>query len=74
MPFTLIPAALGICFCLVWVLICGMIFRDGQLAAQEDRDSQVGVISLSARRIARGTSSARAHIAQSRHGQVRAAS
>ena len=74
MPFALIPTALGICFCLVWVLIGGMIFRDSQLAAQQDRESDVGVISMSARRIARGTSSARAHIAQSRQSQIRAAS
>jgi len=74
MPFALIPTALGICFCLVWVFICGMIFRDGQLAAQQDRDSDIGVISLSARRITRGKSSALGHSMSSRHGHVRAAS
>jgi hypothetical protein len=74
MPFTLIPTALGICFCLVWVLICGMIFRDGQIAAQQDRDSDIGVISLSARRIARSKSTALSHSMPSRHAPVRAAS
>jgi len=74
MPFALIPTALGICFCLVWVFICGMIFRDSQLAAQQDRDSDIGVISLNARRIARGNSSVMSQVAQSRTSQVRAAS
>jgi hypothetical protein len=38
MPFPLIPTALGICFFLVWALIAGMIFRDGQLAARRERE------------------------------------
>jgi hypothetical protein len=38
MPFPLIPTALGVCFVLVWVFIVGMIFRDGQLAAQRERE------------------------------------
>jgi hypothetical protein len=38
MPFPLIPAALAVCFLLMWALIAGMIFRDGQLAVQRDRD------------------------------------
>jgi hypothetical protein len=39
MPFFLIPSALGICFFLIWVFIGGMIFRDSQLAAQRERES-----------------------------------
>jgi hypothetical protein len=35
MPFALIPTALGVCFFLVWAFIGGMIFRDGQRAADE---------------------------------------
>ncbi len=46
MPFALIPTALGVCFCLVWAFIGGMILRDGQLAAQQDLDSEVGVVRL----------------------------
>jgi hypothetical protein len=46
MPFALIPTALGVCFCLVWVFIGGMILRDGQLAAQRDLDSDVGIVPL----------------------------
>jgi hypothetical protein len=38
MPFPLIPAALAVCFLLMWALIGGMIFRDGQLAVRRDRD------------------------------------
>jgi hypothetical protein len=74
MPFALIPTALGICFCLVWMFICGMIFRDSQLAAQQDRDSDVGVISLPTRRIARSKHSAIAKAMKSRTSHVRAAS
>jgi hypothetical protein len=39
MPFFLIPTALGACFFFVWIFIGGMIFRDSQLAAQRDRES-----------------------------------
>jgi len=38
MPFPLIPTALAVCFLLMWALIAGMIFRDGQLAARRDCD------------------------------------
>jgi hypothetical protein len=37
MPFPLIPTALGVCFFLIWALIGGMIFRDGQLAIRQER-------------------------------------
>ena len=46
MPFPLIPAALGVCFLLVWVFIGGMIFRDSQLATQSERDSDVNILPL----------------------------
>jgi len=38
MPFALIPTVLGVCFFLVWAFIGGMILRDGQLAANRERD------------------------------------
>jgi hypothetical protein len=43
MPFFLIPSALGVCFCLIWVFIGGMIYRDAQLAAQRDRESEMAL-------------------------------
>jgi hypothetical protein len=39
MPFALIPTALGVCFFLVWAFIGGMVLRDGQLAANRQRES-----------------------------------
>ena len=54
MPFALIPTALGVCFFLVWVFIGGMILRDGQLAAQQDHDSDVGIVRLPTRARRRG--------------------
>jgi hypothetical protein len=38
MPFPLIPAALALCFLLMWALIAGMIFRDGQMAVRREHD------------------------------------
>lgn len=58
MPFALIPTALGICFCLVWTFIGGMIFRDGQVAAQQDRDPDVSILPMPAHRVVRATSAA----------------
>ena len=55
MPFFLIPTALGICFIVVWAFIGGMILRDGQLAAQRDRESDTSILPLSVHRVA-GTS------------------
>ena len=54
MPFALIPTALGVCFCLVWAFIGGMILRDGQLAAQQDLDSDIGIVRLPTRARRRG--------------------
>ncbi len=44
MPFALIPTALGVCFFLVWVFIGGMVFHDGQLATQEERESELMIL------------------------------
>src|SRR5437870_2670601 len=49
MPFAFIPTVLGICFCLIWFLIGGMAFRDGQLAAQQDRETEFSVLALPAK-------------------------
>jgi hypothetical protein len=38
MPYSMIPAALGICFTLVWALIGGMVVREGQLAMRRERE------------------------------------
>jgi hypothetical protein len=38
MPFSLIPAVLGVCFVLVWLFIGGMILRDGQFAVRRERE------------------------------------
>ena len=46
MPFALIPTALGVSFFLIWAFIGGMILRDGQLAAQQDLDSDIGIVRL----------------------------
>ena len=46
MPFALIPTALGVCFFLVWVFIGGMIFRDTQLAAQSENESQLVIVPM----------------------------
>jgi hypothetical protein len=54
MPFALIPTALGVCFFLVWAFIGGMILRDGQLAAQQDLDSDIGIVRLPTRSRQRG--------------------
>jgi hypothetical protein len=49
MPFPLIPSALGVSFLLVWVFIGGMILRDGQLAAQRERELNSPLLQLSRR-------------------------
>ena len=66
MPFALIPTALGVCFCLVWAFIGGMILRDGQLAAQQDLDSDVGIVRLPTR--ARDAELRNAHVRMRRTG------
>ncbi len=54
MPFALIPTALGVCFCLVWVFIGSMVLHDGQLAARQDLDSDHGIVRLPSRAPRRG--------------------
>jgi hypothetical protein len=54
MPFALIPTALGVSFFLIWAFIGGMILRDGQLAAQQDLDSDIGIVRLPTRARRRG--------------------
>ena len=34
----------GIYFFLIWIFIGGMIFRDSQLAAQRERESEMGLM------------------------------
>jgi hypothetical protein len=46
MPFALIPTALGICFCLIWLFIGGMIFRDGHLARQRELEGDAGILPI----------------------------
>ena len=74
MPFPLIPAALGVCFLLVWVFIGGMIFRDGQLAAQSERDSDVNILPLMPQRPTWQRRSNSQKLPASRQPMVRAAS
>jgi hypothetical protein len=50
MPFFLIPSALGVCFFLIWAFIGGMIFRDCQIAAQQEVDSDLAILPLSIHR------------------------
>jgi hypothetical protein len=59
MPFALIPTALGVCFCLVWAFIGGMIFRDTQFASQQEREAEAGILSLPAKRSPRTNHSSR---------------
>jgi hypothetical protein len=54
MPFAFIPTALGLCFCLIWLFIGGMVFRDGQLAAQRERDLESGILPMPANLRRRG--------------------
>jgi hypothetical protein len=46
MPFPLIPTTLAIGFLLVWVLIVGMLLRDGQLASRRERESRPELLPL----------------------------
>jgi hypothetical protein len=54
MPFPLIPTALGLCFFLIWLFIGGMILRDGQLDARNDRESNGRILPLPNRLNKRG--------------------
>jgi hypothetical protein len=44
MPFFLIPTTLGVCFCLIWLIIGGMVFRDVQLASQQEREFDATIL------------------------------
>jgi hypothetical protein len=46
MPFPLIPTMLAIGFVLVWVLIVGMLLRDGQFASRRERESQPQILPM----------------------------
>jgi hypothetical protein len=50
MPFPLIPTALAVGFLLMWVLIGGLLFRDGQLAARRERESESHILPLAPNR------------------------
>jgi hypothetical protein len=50
-PFFLIPSTLGVCFFLIWAFIGGMIFRDSQMAAQHETDSDIAILPRSLQRI-----------------------
>jgi hypothetical protein len=41
MPFPFIPTALGLSFLAVWVLIGGMILRQGRLAFRQEREMEL---------------------------------
>ncbi len=75
MPFALIPTVLGVCFCLVWAFIGGMIFRDSQFASQQERDADVGILQLPMKRSAQITPATKTRKRQSERGpMIRAAS
>ena len=74
MPFPMIPTALALGFFLVWVLIGGLLFRDGQLAERRDRELGSNLLPLppnrsasarpaSTRRTKRGYKYARVRVA-----------
>ena len=58
MPFPLIPTALGVCFLLMWAFIGGMIFRDSQIAARYDRETDGNILPLTPYRLTSGGMSA----------------
>jgi hypothetical protein len=74
MPFPLIPAALGVCFVLVWALVGGMIFRDSQLAADNERDANLTILPLMPQRPIWQRRSKTQELAGHRAATVRAAS
>jgi len=49
----MIPSALGVCFFLIWLFIGGMIFRDCQIAARRERESDGNILPLAPRRVVR---------------------
>lgn len=73
MPFALIPTTLGVCFCLVWAFIGGMVLHDSHLAKQQELDQQVGILPLAMSR-ASSRASAPAPSGPTRNQVARAAS
>lgn len=74
MPFPMIPAALGVCFLLVWALIGGMIFRDSQLAVENERDVGLDILPLISPRPTRPRQANTRHLPSGRQPAARAAS
>jgi hypothetical protein len=70
----MIPAALGVCFLLVWALIGGMIFRDSQLAAENERDAERNILPLIPERPTGLRRTNARHLPSSRQPAARAAS
>jgi hypothetical protein len=52
MPFFLIPFALGLSFLLIWTIIGGMIFHDGQAVARHDIDAGFAICGVRRRKFA----------------------
>lgn len=74
MPFFLIPTTLAVCFCLIWVFIGGMIFRDGQLAAQQEQEYDGLMLPLPQHRVPRPLSARRVRPKRMRGKPARVAS
>lgn len=74
MPFFLIPTALGVCFFVIWVFIGGMLFRDSQLAAQSERESELVPMPLGRRRARQRTKAPRPKMSRPGNQQARFAS
>jgi hypothetical protein len=50
MPFPFIPTALGLCFLVVWVLIGGMILRQGRLEFRQEREAELHLLPAAQKR------------------------
>jgi hypothetical protein len=74
MPFPMIPAALGVCFLLVWAFIGGMIFRDSQSAVENEREAGANLVPLMHHRLARHRRNKTRHLGGQRQSAIRAAS
>jgi hypothetical protein len=74
MPFPMIPASLGVCFLLVWALIGGMIFRDSQLAVENEREADWNVLPMNSERPGRSERVSTGHSSRGCRREVRAAS
>jgi len=54
MPFSFIPAALGVAFFLLWAFIGAMLLRNGHLAAKQEQQLEAFVFPLGGRTPRRG--------------------